>query len=45
VGTALVVLGKFIRTSVRKVTGGTDRNEACRREQLEACRPTILGRC
>jgi len=24
VGTALVVLGKFIRTSVRKVTGGTD---------------------
>ena len=27
VGTALVVLGKFIRTSVRKVTGATDKNE------------------
>jgi hypothetical protein len=30
VGTALVELGKFIRTSVRKVTGGTDNFEACR---------------
>jgi uncharacterized protein len=34
VGTALVVLGKFIRTSVRKVTGGTDRLSACRQERI-----------
>jgi cytoplasmic iron level regulating protein YaaA (DUF328/UPF0246 family) len=34
VGTALVVLGKFIRTSVRKVTGGTDKPGACRQEHI-----------
>ena len=30
VGTALVVRDKFIRTSVRKVSGGTDKATACR---------------
>ena len=34
VGTALVVLGKFIRTSVRTVTGATDTLSACRQEHI-----------
>ena len=39
VGTALVVLGMFIRTSVRKVTGGTDR---CRRVATGILTPVLI---
>ena len=35
VGTALVVRHKFIRTSVRKVSGGTDKATACRHGHTE----------